>query len=113
MVASTQWDFHVLKTEGLTQKYIFRTFDENILAPLVSSISSYISNADDSASSTLAWCVIRLDIVFVADGQIDFEGKKGEGEYKLRYSTDDVDDMITSSYGDAVGTYLPLPVECH
>ena len=36
MVASTPWDFYVLKTEGLTQKYIFRTYDENILAPLVS-----------------------------------------------------------------------------
>jgi hypothetical protein len=26
----------VLKTEGLTQKYMLRTYDENILAPLVS-----------------------------------------------------------------------------
>lgn len=36
LVASTAWDFYVLKSEGLTEKFTFRTYDENILAPLVS-----------------------------------------------------------------------------
>lgn len=35
LVANTAWDFYLLKAEGLTEKYIFRTYDENILAPLV------------------------------------------------------------------------------
>jgi len=35
LVASTPWDFYRLKSEGLTEKYNFRTYDENILAPLV------------------------------------------------------------------------------
>jgi actin-related protein 8 len=36
LVASTPWDFYHLRSEGLTEKYNFRTYDENILAPLVS-----------------------------------------------------------------------------
>lgn len=35
LVANTQWDFAVVREVGLTQKYVFRTFDENVLAPLV------------------------------------------------------------------------------
>lgn len=35
MVANISWDIHVLKEKGLTQKYQLRTYDENILAPLV------------------------------------------------------------------------------
>ncbi|EIW69617.1 hypothetical protein TREMEDRAFT_62486 [Tremella mesenterica DSM 1558] len=34
LVASTLWDFYVLHPKNLTQKYVFRTYDENILAPL-------------------------------------------------------------------------------
>lgn len=33
LVANTPWDFYVVG-EGLTQKYMLRTYDENILAPL-------------------------------------------------------------------------------
>lgn len=33
LVANTPWDFYVVG-EGLTQKYLLRTYDENILAPL-------------------------------------------------------------------------------
>ena len=36
MVANTAWDFYVLRSKGLTQKFMLRTYDENILAPLVS-----------------------------------------------------------------------------
>jgi len=36
MVANTPWEFHVVKPEGLTQKSVLRTYDENILAALVS-----------------------------------------------------------------------------
>lgn len=35
LVANTLWDFYVPRVEGLTQKWMLRTFDENILAPLV------------------------------------------------------------------------------
>lgn len=36
MVANIAWDLYVLREQGLTQKYQLRTYDENILAPLVS-----------------------------------------------------------------------------
>lgn len=49
LVASTPWDFYHLRSEGLTEKYNFRTYDENILAPLVSLLPLYF--ADCSASS--------------------------------------------------------------
>ncbi|KIR26869.1 nuclear protein [Cryptococcus deuterogattii 99/473] len=35
LVANTLWDFYVPRVEGLTQKWMLRTFDENILAPLI------------------------------------------------------------------------------
>lgn len=34
LVANTPWDFYVVPEKGLTNKYILRTYDENILAPL-------------------------------------------------------------------------------
>lgn len=33
LVANTAWDFYVV-SEGLTKKYMLRTYDENVLAPL-------------------------------------------------------------------------------
>ncbi|KAK1924798.1 hypothetical protein DB88DRAFT_504858 [Papiliotrema laurentii] len=75
LVANTPWDFYVLKTEGLTQKYIFRTFDENILAPLC----------------------------FFDTRMIEFEEKKGEGSFNHRTASDAVDDLLTSAYGEPTG----------
>lgn len=51
LVASTAWDFYVLKSEGLTEKYTFRTYDENILAPLVNFL--HHSVALDPADTTV------------------------------------------------------------
>lgn len=34
LVANTPWDFYVVPEKGLTNKYLIRTYDENILAPL-------------------------------------------------------------------------------
>ena len=38
----------------------------------------------------------------VAESQIDFDGKKGEGAYPAQIVSDDIDDMLQSSYGDVV-----------
>lgn len=34
LVANTPWDFYVVPEKGLTSKYLLRTYDENVLAPL-------------------------------------------------------------------------------
>nr|XP_031862869.1 uncharacterized protein CI109_001881 [Kwoniella shandongensis]KAA5529941.1 hypothetical protein CI109_001881 [Kwoniella shandongensis] len=76
LVANTPWDFYLLKTEGLTQKYVFRTYDENILAPLI----------------------------FFDTRLIDFEEKKGNGSFRFwNTSDDDVSDEITSWYDEPTG----------
>ncbi|WVQ70170.1 uncharacterized protein L199_008395 [Kwoniella botswanensis] len=76
LVANTPWDFYVLKTEGLTQKYVFRTYDENILAPLI----------------------------FFDTRLIDFKEKKGHGKFRLWGISDDkVTDDLTSSYEEPTG----------
>ncbi|WVQ98665.1 hypothetical protein IAU59_005796 [Kwoniella sp. CBS 9459] len=76
LVANTPWDFYVLKTEGLTQKYVFRTYEENILAPLV----------------------------FFDTRLIDFKEKKGKAPYKFWNPSDDsVSDEISSGYDEPTG----------
>ncbi|WVR05120.1 hypothetical protein IAU60_002132 [Kwoniella sp. DSM 27419] len=71
LVANTPWDFHVLRTEGLTQKYVFRTYDENILAPLI----------------------------FFDTRLIDFKEKKGSGSFRFWGTSDEkTSDEITSWY---------------
>ncbi|WRT67065.1 uncharacterized protein IL334_004031 [Kwoniella shivajii] len=90
LVASTPWDFYVLKTEGLTQKYVFRTYDENILAALV----------------------------FFDTRLIDFKEKKGRKSFRFWGTSDDqVTDDLTSSYEESTGAMkacvthlLPAPV---
>jgi hypothetical protein len=56
MVANIAWDVYVLKEQGLTQKYQLRTYDENILAPLVCALPFCIEyfQLTSSASLTLA-----------------------------------------------------------
>ncbi|WVF72264.1 hypothetical protein IAT40_007076 [Kwoniella sp. CBS 6097] len=76
LVANTPWDFYVLKTEGLTQKYVFRTYEENILAPLV----------------------------FFDTRLIDFKEKKGKVPFKFWNPTEDkVSDEISSGYDEPTG----------
>ncbi|KAK8869874.1 hypothetical protein IAR55_000442 [Kwoniella newhampshirensis] len=76
LVANTPWDFYLLKTEGLTQKYVFRTYDENILAPLI----------------------------FFDTRLIDYEEKKGNGSFRFWNTSDDeVSDEITSWYDEPTG----------
>ncbi|WWC90112.1 uncharacterized protein L201_005045 [Kwoniella dendrophila CBS 6074] len=76
LVANTPWDFYVLKTEGLTQKYVFRTYDENILAPLI----------------------------FFDTRLIDFKEKKGNGSFRFWGTSDDqTTDDLTSSYEEPTG----------
>ncbi|WVQ71591.1 hypothetical protein IAR50_001131 [Cryptococcus sp. DSM 104548] len=76
LVANTQWDFFVPRTEGLTQKWALRTFDENILAPLV----------------------------FFDTRLIDFEEKKGQGSMRFWNTSDDkVSDEISSAYEEPTG----------
>ncbi|WWC69531.1 uncharacterized protein I206_103473 [Kwoniella pini CBS 10737] len=90
LVANTPWDFYLLKTEGLTQKYVFRTYDENILAPLV----------------------------FFDTRLIDFKEKKGHGSFRFWGISDEkVTDDFTSSYEEATGAMractthlLPAPI---
>ncbi|KAL7422269.1 Actin-like protein arp8 [Cryptotrichosporon argae] len=87
MVANTPWDFHVLRTEGLTQKYALRTYDENILAPL---------------------CLFDTRM-------IDSEEKNGDGQIKLWDSAGNVDDMLSTGYDEVTGamrawTSPPVPV---
>jgi hypothetical protein len=43
-----------------------------------------------------------------ADYQIDFDGKKGDGAYPAQIASDDIDDMLQSSYGDVVRVYLMM-----
>ncbi|KAK4688229.1 actin-related protein 8, partial [Tremellales sp. Uapishka_1] len=75
MVANTPWDFFVLRTEGLTQKYPLRTYDENILAPLC----------------------------FFDTRMIDFEEKLGDGQFEFWGTGEHVTDMMTSHYTEATG----------
>ncbi|WVW83184.1 hypothetical protein I302_105202 [Kwoniella bestiolae CBS 10118] len=76
LVANTPWDFYVLKTEGLTQKYVFRTYDENILAPLI----------------------------FFDTRLIDFKEKKGQGSFRFCGTSDEkVTDDLTSPYEEPTG----------
>ncbi|ODN84742.1 hypothetical protein L202_00622 [Cryptococcus amylolentus CBS 6039] len=90
LVANTPWDFFVPRTEGLTQKWALRTFDENILAPLV----------------------------FFDTRLIDFEEKKGQGSMRFWNTSDDkVSDEISSNYEEPTGAMractshlLPAPV---
>ncbi|OCF41209.1 hypothetical protein I317_04955 [Kwoniella heveanensis CBS 569] len=76
LVANTPWDFYVLKEEGMTQKYVFRTYEENILAPLV----------------------------FFDTRLIDFKEKNGKTPFRFWNPTDDtVSDEITSGYDEPTG----------
>ncbi|WVQ78037.1 hypothetical protein IAT38_000118 [Cryptococcus sp. DSM 104549] len=76
LVANTPWDFYLVRTEGLTQKYVFRTYDENILAPLV----------------------------FFDTRLIDFKEKKGEGTFRFWNTSDDkITDELTSPYEEPTG----------
>ena len=72
LVASTPWDFLVIKPEGLTQKYALRTYDENILAPLC----------------------------FFDTRMMDFEEKLGSGTFKFWNTSEDVDDMMSTTTYD-------------
>ncbi|WWC61199.1 uncharacterized protein I303_103779 [Kwoniella dejecticola CBS 10117] len=76
LVANTPWDFYVLKTEGLTQKYVFRTYDENILAPLI----------------------------FFDTRLIDFKEKKGHGAFRFWGISDEkITGDFNSSYEEPTG----------
>lgn len=72
LVANTPWEFYVL-SEGLTKKYMLRTYDENVLAPLC----------------------------FFDTRMINFDSKKGGNSLNLH--SPDVDDLIKSHYDEATG----------
>ncbi|OWZ65573.1 hypothetical protein AYX14_01119 [Cryptococcus neoformans] len=81
LVANTLWDFYVPRVEGLTQKWMLRTFDENILAPLV----------------------------FFDTRMIDFDEKKGQGSFRFWNTSDDkVTDEITSTYEEPTSAMKAL-----
>lgn len=71
LVANTPWEFYVL-SEGLTQKYMLRTYDENVLAPLC----------------------------FFDTRMVDFENKRAEGELTL--TNPDVEDLLRAHYDEPV-----------
>lgn len=80
LVANTAWDTYVLHEKNLTQKYIFRTYDENILAPL-------------------CWFDTRM---------IDFEEKKGAGRASFWYQNGGVERMFDNNYDEPVGPQIAL-----
>lgn len=71
LVANTPWEFYVL-SEGPTQKFLVRTYDENVLAPLC----------------------------FFDTRMIDFDTKKLDSQQTL--SNPNVDDLIKSHYAEPV-----------
>jgi actin-related protein 8 len=76
LVANTPWEFYVL-SEGLTKKYMLRTYDENVLAPLC----------------------------FFDTRMVDFDTKAAQG--KLTLSNPNVDDLMKSHYDEPVGCLHP------